>query len=75
MDHGDRIKSPSVERKRLIEQRMDLISHLINEMNEGANNETSSKESKKRKRISDCNGITNFKRLGRFVNIIHRMFP
>jgi hypothetical protein len=38
MDRRDHIESPSVERRRLLEKRMEMIASLLNQMNEGENN-------------------------------------
>lgn len=75
MDHRERIESPSVERRRLIEKRMEMIAFLINQMNEEENNEKSSKEEIKRKSIKDYSSIMRFNWLSLVVNKVHRMFP
>lgn len=75
MDHRDRIESPSVERRRLIEKRMEMIALLINKMNEEENNEKSRKEENKRKSTKRYSGIIRLNWLGLFVNIVYRMFP
>lgn len=75
MDHRGRIESPSVERRRLIEKRMEMIAFLINQMNEEENNEKSSKEEIKRKSIKDYSSIMRFNWLSLVVNKVHRMFP
>lgn len=72
MDHSDHIKSPSVERRKVLEKRMEMIGLLINQMQEGGSGEESSEEEKKRKRNNDCNGILTFKWFG---NLFQRMFP
>lgn len=74
MDHHDHIESPSVERRKLIEKRMEMIANLFNQMNEEENQEKDSKADNKHKRISDCNGIMTLRRIGRFVNVLQRMF-
>lgn len=75
MDHRERIESPSVERRRLIEKRMEMIAFLIKQMNEEENNEKSSKEEIKRKSIKDYSSIMRFNWLSLVVNKVHRMFP
>lgn len=75
MDHRERIESPSVERRRLIEKRMEMIAFLINQMNEEENNEKSSKEEIRRKSIKDYSSIMRFNWLSLVVNKVHRMFP
>ncbi|RCW44297.1 hypothetical protein [Paenibacillus prosopidis] len=75
MDHRKRIESPSVERRRLIEKRMEMIAFLINQMNEEENNEKSSKEEIKRKSIKDYSRIIRLNWLSLVVNKVHRMFP
>lgn len=75
MDHRDRIESPSIERRRLIEKRMEMIAFLINQMNEEENNEKSSKEEIKSKCIKVYSGIMRFNWLSLVVNKVHRMFP
>ncbi|MGM0882119.1 MAG: hypothetical protein ACQEXQ_13910 [Bacillota bacterium] len=75
MDHRDRIESPSVERRRLIEKRMEMIAFLINQMNEEENNEKSRKEESKSKSIKDYSSFMRFNWLSLVVNKVHRMFP
>ncbi|WP_169087257.1 hypothetical protein [Paenibacillus sp. PL91] len=74
MDHRDRIKSPSVERRELLELRMEMIATLINQMSEGGNKEEDIPTKKKRKWFSDCNGIFKNRSLAHFVTMVHRMF-
>jgi hypothetical protein len=74
MDHRDRIKSPSVERRELLELRMEMIATLINQMSEGGNKKEDIQTEKKRKRFSDCSGIIKHRWLAHFVTMVHRMF-
>lgn len=74
MDHRDRIESPSVERRKLLEKRMEMITNLINQMNEGESQKQEDLKRKKQKRRDDCNGIRTLHRLGRFVTVFQRMF-
>jgi hypothetical protein len=75
MDHRDRIESPSIERRRIIEKRMEMIALLINQMNEEENTEKSSKEEIKRINLKKNSGIIRLNWITLFVNIVHRMFP
>ncbi|WP_054026665.1 hypothetical protein [Bacillus sp. FJAT-28004] len=74
MDHRDRIESPSVERRKLLESRMEMITNLINQMNEGESQKQEEQSKKKHKRRSDCNGIRRLHWIGRFVTVFQRMF-
>ncbi|OBZ08668.1 MULTISPECIES: hypothetical protein [Bacillales] len=74
MDHRDRIESPSVERKELLELRMEMIATLMNQMSEGGNKKQDSETDNKRKHPSDCYGIMKHHWLAHFVNVVHRMF-
>ncbi|WP_138755747.1 hypothetical protein [Paenibacillus sinopodophylli] len=74
MDHRDRIESPSVERRKLIEKRMEMIASLTNRMNEGESQKQEEETKKKRKRTHDCYGISTLNRLARFVTTFQRMF-
>lgn len=53
MDHRDRIESPSVERRKLLEKRMEMITNLINQMNEGRvrSKKIKSKKTKAQRRL------------------------
>ncbi|WP_419871658.1 hypothetical protein [Candidatus Pristimantibacillus sp. PTI5] len=74
MDHRDRIESPSVERRKLLEKRMEMIASLMNQMNEEENQKKESSKEKKRKRTYDCHGINTLHWLGQFVSTFQRMF-
>ncbi|MBD2871005.1 hypothetical protein [Paenibacillus arenilitoris] len=71
MDHRDRSESPSVVRAKLIEKRMEMISRLINRLNEEEMKEEESKAEAKRK--SRGGGIVFYNWLGHFVHMVHRM--
>ncbi|CAM4346696.1 hypothetical protein FHS16_002470 [Paenibacillus endophyticus] len=74
MDHRDRIESPSVERRKLIQKRMEMIASLMSQMNEGESQKKEEQPAKKRKRTHDCYGINTLNWLGRFVTTFQRMF-
>ncbi|MDQ8738519.1 hypothetical protein [Paenibacillus sp. LHD-38] len=74
MDHRDRIESPSVERRKLLEKRMEMIASLMNQMNEEESQKKETQKEKKRKRIYDCHGIKTLHWLGQFVTTFQRMF-
>ncbi|OMF22342.1 hypothetical protein BK133_26455 [Paenibacillus sp. FSL H8-0548] len=73
MDHRDHIESPSVERRRLLEKRMEMVANLLNQINEGDSNKEGQQEGK-RKRKNDCNGIMTLRWLGQFVGALQRIF-
>ncbi|WP_424767970.1 hypothetical protein [Paenibacillus sp. sgz302251] len=68
MDHRDLIESPSIERGKLIEKRMEMVSHLMHQMQKGENEEQYNNSNGFLKRIEKCS------RLVRFANLFHRMF-
>jgi hypothetical protein len=72
MDHRDRIGSPTVARMRLVEQRMEMISLLINRMNEGGNKGKELEAGSKRKTRGNMAAYHIW--LGRFVLMIQHMF-
>ncbi|NIK78658.1 hypothetical protein FHS15_003804 [Paenibacillus castaneae] len=80
MDHRDRIESPSVERRKLIEKRMEMVGLLFQRMGEGEScgedrKESDQNENKKRISKTDCYGKTRMYWVRRFVNVVHGMFP
>lgn len=74
MDHRDHIESPSVERRKLLEKRMEMIASLVYQMNEEDSPKKESETENKRTRIIDCNGIWILNRLGQCVTMLQRMF-
>ena len=74
MDHRDYIEGPSLERRKLLEKRMEMIASLMNQLNEGENQKQENQSDKKRKRIDDCSGIMTINLLGQLVTVLHRMF-
>lgn len=74
MDHRDYIEGPSLERRKLLEKRMEMIANLMNQLNEGENQKQEQPSDKKRKRIDDCSGIMPINWLCQLVTVLHRMF-
>lgn len=74
MDHRDYIEGPSLERRKLLEKRMEMIASLMNQLNEGENQKQENHSDKKRKRIDDCCGIMTLNWIGQLVTVLHRMF-
>lgn len=57
MDCRDRIEGTSVERRKLLEKRMEMIASLMNQINEGESQKQVNQAEKMRKRYNDCYGI------------------
>lgn len=72
MYHRDRIGSPSIERVKLVEKRMEMIALLINRMNKGEMAKEENKVSRKR----NCRNRSpvTFHFIGRFVLMMQHMF-
>lgn len=73
MDHRDYIEGPSLERRKLLEKRMEMIASLMNQLNEGENHKQENQSDKKCKRIG-CNGIMTLNWVGQLITVLHRMF-
>lgn len=74
MDHRDYIEGPSLERRKLLEKRMEMIASLMNQLNEGESQKQENQSDKKRKRIGDCSSIMTLNWVGQLVTVLHRMF-
>jgi hypothetical protein len=74
MDHRDCIEGPSLERRRLLEKRMEMVASLMYQLNEGDNQKQESQSDKKSKRVHNCSGIITLNWLGHLVTVLHRMF-
>lgn len=57
MDCRDRIEGTSVERRKLLEKRMEMIASLMNQINEGESQKQVNQAEKMRKRYNDCYSI------------------
>lgn len=74
MDHRDYIEGPSLERRKLLEKRMEMIASLMNQLNEGESQKQENQPDKKRKRIDNCSCIMTLNWVGQLVTVLHRMF-
>lgn len=74
MDHGDHIGSPSARKTQLYEKRMEMVSRLMNRQDEEASDEHTGQTAEYRKSRSSMERIWKSLGLGKWLNVVYRMF-